>query len=99
RGEIGLLRGPQNRFAQCVHGARPIQFGKSVELGFEAALQQEIAEALHQFVEVDGVRRFAYVFSVFDYFHSLALVVFFARAESPWPGLRSPEERTARLRG
>jgi hypothetical protein len=43
-------------------------------LRFKAALQQEIAQALHQFVEVDGVGRLTNILSVFDYFHSGPLV-------------------------
>src|SRR5260370_7718798 len=72
--EVAFLQCAKNCFAQCFHRARRIQLGKPVELRLEAALQQEIAEALHQFVEVDGVRRLSYVLPVFDYFHSVALV-------------------------
>ena len=55
---------------KCLHGIGRIKFGKSVILRFEAALQEKITEAFHQFVEVDDVRRFTYVFAVFSDFHA-----------------------------
>jgi hypothetical protein len=38
-------------------------------LGFEAALQEKIAEALDELLEIDSVGGFAGVFAVADEFH------------------------------
>jgi hypothetical protein len=48
-------------------------------LRFEAALQQKIAEPLHEFVEIDGVSGFSGVLPVFDDLH-----------EAPSFGVRQP---------
>src|SRR5260221_504628 len=59
----------QNGFAQGFHGAFWIEFGDAVVLRFEAGLQEEVAEALDQFFEVDAVGGFAGVFAEFGEFH------------------------------
>ena len=48
--------------SQRLHGFLRIHFGDAVVLRFEAALQEEIAQALDQFFEVDGVGRLARIF-------------------------------------
>ena len=54
---------------QRFHGTLVVHFRDAVILGFEAALQEEVAHALHEFIEVDGVRRLTNIFSVANYFH------------------------------
>jgi hypothetical protein len=56
-------------------------------LRFEAALKQEVSQALHQFVEVDGICRLSYIFSVLDDLHSVAL-------RAAWVAVRRLELRS-----
>ncbi len=67
--QIAFLKSAQNGIAKSFHGTRGVKLGKAVILGFKAALQQEIAEALDEFVEIDGVGGLSGIFSVFDDFH------------------------------
>ncbi len=70
REQVALLQGAENGFAQGFHGALGVHLGDPVELRLETALEKEITEAFDEFFEVDGVRRFAYVFAVADEFHA-----------------------------
>src|SRR2546423_979180 len=63
----------QDGFAERVHGALAVHLAHSVELRFEAALQEEIAEAAHQVVQVDGISGLADIFAVADEFHKSAV--------------------------
>ena len=67
--QVAFLEGAQDGFAQGFHGAVGVHFGDAVELGFEAALEEEVAEAFDEFFKVDGVGGFAGVFAVADEFH------------------------------
>ncbi len=60
----------QNRFAQGFHRALGIEFGDAVVLRFEPALQEEVAEALDEFFEIDAVGGFAGIFGEFGEFHN-----------------------------
>ncbi len=62
----------QDGLAQGFHGLLRVHFVHAVELGFEAALQKKIAETFDELFQIDGVGRFANVFSVFDEFHKFS---------------------------
>src|SRR5229473_679271 len=71
--QVTFLEGAKNGFAEGFHGAIRVHLGNAVELGFEAALEEKVAEAFNEFFEVDGVGGFAYVFAVADEFHGRGL--------------------------
>src|SRR5882762_6516234 len=73
REQVALLQGAEDGFPQGFHGALGVHLGDAVELRFEAALEEEIAEAFDEFFEVDGVGWFAGVFAVADEFHGRGL--------------------------
>ena len=78
--KVAFLQGAEDGFAEGFHGIGGVKFGETVVLGFKAALQEKIAEAFHEFVEVDDVGGFSGVFSILDDFHE-------------WPSVRKPEAR------
>ena len=71
RQQVAFLQRAENCFPQRFHRAFGIHLRDSVELRFKSALQEKIAQALHQFFQVDGVRRFARVFTVLNEFHAV----------------------------
>src|SRR6266571_5354344 len=73
REQVAFLQGAEDGFTKSFHGALGIHLGDAVELRFEAALQEKIAQALDELFQVDGVGGFAGVFAVADEFHRAAL--------------------------
>ena len=71
--QVAFLQGAKDGFAQGFHGAIRVLLRDAVVLRFEAALEKEIAEALDEFFQVDGVGGFADVFAVADEFHGQGL--------------------------
>jgi len=49
--QVAFLECAEDGFAEGFHGALGIHLRDAIKLGFEAALQEEIAEALDEFFE------------------------------------------------
>jgi len=62
------LKSAQDGFFQGCERALRIEFGDAVELRFEAGLQEEVAQALDEFFQIDRISRFAGVFGEFGEF-------------------------------
>src|SRR2546421_7568059 len=73
RKQVTFLERAKDGFTQGFDGAIGVHLRDAVVLRFEAALQKEIAEALDEFFEVDGVGGFADGFAVADEFHGRGL--------------------------
>ncbi len=68
--QIAFLERALDRLPQRFHRLFRVHLGDAVELRFEAALQEEIGQALDQFLQVHAVGRFARVLRVADVFQS-----------------------------
>src|SRR5882724_9178418 len=55
--EVAILERAEDGFAQGFHGTLGIEFVDAVILRFETGLQEEVAEALDELLEVDGDRK------------------------------------------